>query len=87
MKKIKENGLNELKGYEELNNGEKFIYINSCEWFAIKFNEEYAVLINGCNKFIVAKRYKNCLSIGSGYVKEYSSYEEAETSIKSEVRK
>ena len=57
------------------------------EWFAIKVNEEYAVLINGCNKFIVAKKYKNCLSIGSGYVIEYSSYEEAKKSITKEVIK
>ena len=82
MKKIKQNGLNELKGYEELKNGEKFIYIDWYEWFAVKVNEEYAVLVNGCNKFIVAKKYKNCLSIGSGYVIEYPSYEEAEFAIK-----
>lgn len=82
MKKIKQNRLNELKGYEKLKNGEKFIYIDWYEWFAVKVNEEYAVLINGYNRFIVAKKYKNCLSIGSGCVTEYPSYEEAELAIK-----
>lgn len=82
MKTIKENGLNELKGYKELKNYEQFIYVNSYEWFAIKVNNEYAILLNGCGKFIIAKAFKNCLSIGARYVIEYDSFDKAESAIK-----
>lgn len=78
MRKIVENGLENLEGYEELRDGEKFIYKNMYEWVAIKVNNDYSVFLNGINKFIVAQKYNNCLSIGSGDVKEFGTYAEAE---------
>lgn len=75
MKTIKTNGLKELKGFEELKPNDKFIY-QECriEFQAIKINDQYAAFINYDGKFILAQKYKNCLSIGSGSVMEFSTF-------------
>ena len=77
MKTIIEDRKGSLTGYAELDKEEQFIYITSpYEFFAIKVNDEYAVFINARNKFIVAKAYKNILSIGTSSI-ELASYDEA----------
>lgn len=65
-----------LKGFDELEKDEQFIYDDGLfEFIGIKINEDYAAFLNGNNKFILSKRHINCLSIGSGHVSEYSDYE------------
>lgn len=65
--------------FDELPSGGQFIYVErSYEFFAIKINNDYAALINSRCKFILAQKYKNCLSIGSGFVYEYDTFEEIE---------
>ena len=86
MKTIKENGLNKLSGYDELKKGEQFIYVvGSIEFFAIKVSDEYAVFINNDGRFICAKAFKNCLSIGSGYLVEYQTFKEAVTACNNDI--
>lgn len=69
---------NEMDKYYNLEKEEQFIYYTVCHTFlAIKYNNEYAILLNGFNRFIIAKVYKNCLSIGAGIIVEYNSYQEA----------
>lgn len=70
MKNINEANINEFKKIEV---GEHFIYDG---FFAIKINNEYAAFMNCDNKFIIAKAYNNCLSIGSGAIREFASYDE-----------
>ena len=78
IREIRENGLQELKGYDELADGAKFIYsVLSLELFAIKLNSDYSVLLNGDNCFIVARHHKNCLSIGSRPSPTFDTFEEA----------
>ena len=75
MIKIKDN---EMDKYYNLEKGEQFLYATAtAEFFGIKYNDCYAILINCSNEFIIAKVYKNCLSIGSGTILEYSSYYDA----------
>lgn len=77
MKIILERGLKELKGYYEMKPNTKFIYkTGKFEFFAIKIDDDYAAMVNGVNKFIIAQRYKNCLSIGSGYIREFGTFRE-----------
>ena len=82
MKKLIGGGLNHtMEGYSELSNGDKFIYTeNSYEWVGIKIDEEYSALLRGDNKFILAKVYVNCLSIGTTEI-SYKSFEELEIAL------
>jgi hypothetical protein len=70
MKNINEANINE---FIRLEKGEHFTYDG---FLAIKINDGYAAFINADNKFIIAKAYKNCLSIGSGAIREFNSYAE-----------
>ena len=74
MKIIKKN---EIQKYKELKETEQFVYQDGIfEFFAIKINDDYSAFINGCGKFILAKKYTNCLSIGI-YTKEFNTFDEA----------
>lgn len=79
MKTITAHGTDTMIGFENLARHEQFIYAqDSFTFMAIKINDSFAVFINGEGKFILAKKFKNCLSIGSGYVAEYGTFDEAE---------
>lgn len=67
--------------YDEICDDEQFVYSslyrNSIiEFMAVRINNHYCTFINGNNKFIIAKRFKDCLSIGSGKIIEFDSYEQ-----------
>lgn len=78
MKIIKEKNYNDQE-YKNLKNGESFIYECSIhiQFEAWKVNSDYAVFKNAYDRFILAKAYKNCLSIGDGHITEYNSIEKA----------
>lgn len=79
MKKVEEN---KMESYMALKNGERFLYEQGMfEFFGFKYNNEFAILVDGSGKFIVAKAYKNCLSIGSGIVRDFDTLTEAEEQI------
>ena len=40
-------------------------------------NNKNCIIKNARNKFILGKVYKNCISIGSGYIREFDTIEEA----------
>lgn len=82
MKSVIENGMEKLNGYDELKKYEKFLYKDG-EFVGIKINDDYAIFLNGSCKFIVAKRFANCLSIGSGLVSEFDTFKEAEKFVES----
>lgn len=85
MTKIRENGMEPIEGYDELQNGEKFVYeTTSYTYEAIKIDEYYAALINREGNYILAKKYVNVLSVGSGEIIEYRTYEELEKKVKNE---
>lgn len=89
MKKINSTAAREhsdlfAKEFDKLQNGEQFIYADSSfEFSAIKINNDYAALVNSRGKFILGKKYKNCLSIGSGLVSEYDTLAEIEEAAES----
>lgn len=71
-------------------NMEEFEKIKENEWFeyytdfypdekpmlGVKIDNNYVAFIN-CNfKFIIGKVYKNCISIGSGYIYEFYTFHE-----------
>ena len=67
--------------YDEICDDEQFVYSSLyrndiIEFIAIRINTDYCAFLNGYNKFIIAKRFKNCLSIGSGKIIEFDSYEQ-----------
>lgn len=79
IKRVEEN---KMENYTVLKDGERFLYTQGIfEFFGFKYNDEFAILVNGCGQFIVAKAYKNCLSIGSEFVKEFATITEAEEQI------
>jgi len=72
-----------MSGWEELGEDAQFIYHELSYAFpGFKIDDKHAALINARGKFIIAKAFKNCLSIGSGMVLEYSTYEEIKERIK-----
>ena len=76
MKTLNKENYNE---YKEMKKYERFIWSDAgFEFFAFKVTDEVAIFINGSGKFIVAKAYTNMLSIGSGLVVEYDTFDEAE---------
>jgi len=81
-----ENLLAELKGYDELKAGEKFIYIDhtGTEVFGIKIDDNNCAFLNGEHKFILAKKFKNRLSTSfrALFLFEYASFAEAEEAAK-----
>jgi|GEM_PF-1045920 len=77
MKTLKKNGLENIN-FDKIAINEHFIYMGeSFEFFAIKVSEDYAVFINADGKFICAKAFKNCLSIGAGVVSEFPTFDKA----------
>lgn len=84
MKTIIEERTSELKGYEELKEYERFIYVSgSYEFFAFKITERHSIFVNGCGRFIVAEKFKNCLSIWNGAPSmEFKSFDAAEEFIR-----
>ena len=66
------------RAYDELENGEKFYYVEGKQHtVAIKINDKYAAMVNYYGNYIIAQRYKNCLSIGSRPCKEFKSFDAA----------
>lgn len=47
----------------------------------IKVSEKYAITQNAYDKWVVFKVFVNCLSIGSGYVQEFLTKEDAVEAI------
>lgn len=65
--------------YKDMKKYERFISSDAgIEFFAFKVTDEAAIFINGSGKFIIAKAYTNTFSIGSGFVFEYDTFDEAE---------
>ena len=65
--------------FDELPSGGQFVYVEgSFEFFAIKINNDYAAFIDSMGKFILAEKWKNRLSIGSGPTLEYGTFAEIE---------
>lgn len=52
------------------------LYRNEQPFLGFKINEKYVALINSNFKFIIGKVYKNCISIGSGYIYEFFTFHE-----------
>ena len=76
----KVNCYDDMVGYDELEPLEEFIYISrvpNVEWKAFKINDKFAALVNRYDKYILAKRYSNCLSIGDGNIVEYATLDQA----------
>ena len=69
--------------YLDLETYEQFIFDDGYEWFAIKIDDEYCVWLNGVNKFVVVKVYRNCMTLGAGAVYEFDSFNVAENYAKS----
>lgn len=77
MKVIEENYKGTMLGYEELKNGEHFVYTDGTyEWLAIKVDDSRALFLNAKHNWIEAKKFKNMLSIGGSFVREYGSVED-----------
>ena len=77
MKILKRNGLENFN-FGKLAINEHFIYVDgSFEFFAIKTNENYAVLINADGEFACARAYKNCLSLSTTGARVFPTFEKA----------
>lgn len=65
---------NMMEGYDDIAIGEHFIYRDcSYSFEAIKLTDKYSAFINAWGRYILAKRYLNCLSIGSSFITEYDT--------------
>lgn len=47
------------------------------DFYGLDYSQNFVILINKDGKFIIGEKYKNCISIGSGFVAEYPTLEEA----------
>ena len=68
MKKIHDGNIQEMEQFNQLDNGTGFIYCIpdlKIEFNAIKLDNKCAVFHTAHDKYILAKAYKNCLSIGN----------------------
>ena len=76
FKVINEVYYGKMEGFEELKNGDQFIYSDGTyDNFAIKIDDETALFLNARNRWIEAKKYTNMLSIGT-ISTEYDSVKE-----------
>lgn len=57
--------------------GEWCIFVMSHEFYGLDYSDNAVILVNARGKFVVGKKYKNCISLGSGYVAEHNTIEEA----------
>lgn len=57
--------------------------ISGYEFYGFDFNNNAVILVNYDGKFIIGKKYKNCISIGSSVVREFDTFKEAKDSIES----
>lgn len=51
--------------------------LNGFRFYGCDISDDFVILVNGDGRFIVAKKYTNCLSIGSGVVKEFGTFQDA----------
>lgn len=51
------------------------------EFYGFDFSDKAVILVNYDGKFIIGKKYKNCISIGSSVVREFDTFREAKDSI------
>lgn len=49
-------------------------------------NYQNCIIKNARNKFILGKVYKNCISIGSGYIREFDTIEEIQKLNEEEIK-
>lgn len=56
-----------------------------CEFFGHDCDEDYVILVDGRGKFIIGRKFINCISIGE-YVSEYNTYEDAYSAIQEQKR-
>lgn len=49
-------------------------------------NNKNCIIKNARNKFILGKVYKNCISIGSGYIREFDTIEEIQKLNEEEIK-
>lgn len=55
---------------------ETFDLGNGFKFDGYDYNEKFVIIINADNKYIIGKKFTNCISIGSGMVIEYNTLEE-----------
>ena len=79
MKNIKIREENNTLGNHD---GEWAIFnLSGFQYYGNDYNDQYVILINGSGKFIIGKKFQNCISIDSGIVTEYDSFADAENAI------
>ena len=85
MKAIKRKDEQGLKG---IKTNEWCIFnLSNFEFYGHDCDEDYVILVNGTGKFIIGEKFLNCISVGSGYITEYNTYEDAYSAIQEqEVR-
>lgn len=76
IKRKKEEGLKGKKSNEWC-----IFKLAICEFFGHDCDEDYVILVNGRGKFIIGKKFANCISLGE-YVSEYNTYSDAYSAIK-----
>lgn len=79
MKKVTDGNMEEFTKIKENEWFQYYskVYPNEQPFLGVKVNKNYVVFINANYKFIIGKVYKNCISIGSGYIYEFFSFHEA----------
>ena len=55
--------------------------INGFEFEGYNYNKDFVILINAESRYILGRKFDNCISIGSGFIKEYKTLEEAKKAI------
>lgn len=77
--KILRGTIEAMEIFNEMERDELFIYEQCGTFPAFKINNGYAALINAEGKFVLAKKYKNCLSIGSEDPLIFATYADVKT--------
>lgn len=47
------------------------------EYYGYDYSDKAVILLNADGKFIIGRKFKNCISIGSGIIMEFDTFEEA----------
>lgn len=57
--------------------------LSEYEYYGFDYSNEAVILVNYDGKFIIGKKYSNCISIDSGFIREFDTFAEAKENVES----
>lgn len=55
----------------------KIFKLMNFDFYGFDYSDKAVILLNADGKFIIGRKFKNCISLGAGIVMEFETFEKA----------